>query len=132
MSLGMAAERGERVRRSYRDQSGGVPAPIEERIAVAERTGRLEAIESIEALREVLLTESPLGPRNQQLVHFGQLVVLAQGDLARRHAAAARRAGATPAELVGVAETALITAGIPAYNLGISVLAELLATGERG
>lgn len=122
----------ERVRRSYRRQSGGVPAPIEDRIAVAEGTGRLEAIESIEALRQELVTENPLGPKMQQLVHFGQLVVLAHGDLARRHAAAARRAGATPAELVGVAETALITAGIPAYNLGIGVLAELLATGERG
>jgi len=126
-----AAEPAERVRSSYRGQPGGVPAPVEDRIAVAQRTGRLEAIEAIEALRLVLLTENPLGSKSRQLVHFGQLVVLAQGDLARRHAAAARRAGATPAELVGVVETALITAGVPAYNLGMSVLAEVLATDER-
>jgi 4-carboxymuconolactone decarboxylase len=128
---GTAAQRAERVRDSYRRQTGEVPALIEDRIAVAQRTGRLEAIEAIEALRQALIAENQLGEKNQQLVHFGQLVVLAQGDLARRHAAAARRAGATPAELMGVAETALITAGIPAYNLGMSVLTELFATDER-
>jgi hypothetical protein len=42
-------------------------------------------------------------------------------------AAAARRAGATPPELVGVVETALFTAGMPAYELGMAVLADLLA-----
>lgn len=126
------ADPAERIRRGYVRLMGHVPASIEERIAVAQRTGRLDAVESIEALRRVLLTENALGPKHQQLVHFGQLVVLAREDLARGHAAAAQRAGATPAELMGVVETALITAGVPAYSLGVRIVAELLEIDQRG
>lgn len=105
-----------------------LPAPPTQ---VAELTGRLEAIEAIDALRRELVKESPLGPRYQPLVHFGQLVVLGHADLALYHSAEARRAGATPSELTGVAETALITAGMPAYKLRIAVLDELLADVAR-
>ena len=106
---------------------GSIPVPPEPNLEVAELTGRLEAVEAIAALRRALVTENPLGPKSQQLVHFGQLVVLGHAGLALRHAAAARRSGATPKELIGVVETALVTAGMPAYRLGISVLEELLA-----
>ena len=92
----------------------------------ASLAGRLEAVEVIDALRRALVTENPLGAKQQHLVHFGQLVVLGERESARLHGAAARRAGATPAELVGVVETALMTAGLPAYSLGLSALAELL------
>ena len=107
--------------------SGHIPSPPGPLIDMAELTGRLEAIEAIHALRRALVTENPLGARNQPLVHFGQLVVLGHGDLALHHASTARRAGATPTELVGVVETALVTAGMPAYKLGMSVLGELFA-----
>lgn len=46
------------------------------------------------------------------------------------HARAARRAGASLAELVGVAEFALITGGMPSYGLGVAILSEL-AEEER-
>ncbi len=89
-------------------------------------TGRAHAVEAIDALRRVVITESPLGPKQQQLVQFGQLLVLGERELATLHADAARRAGASTAELIGVVETALITAGMPAYNIGIGTLNELL------
>ena len=114
-----AAERPERLAVPL----GEVPLPIEPEASLA---GRLEAVEVIGALRRALVTENPLGAKQQQLVHFGQLVVLGERESAGVHGAAARRAGATPAELVGVVETALMTAGLPAYSLGLSALAELL------
>ena len=93
---------------------------------MATLSGRLEALEAIEALQQTLVIENPLGAKQQELVHFGQLVVLAERELATRRAAVARRAGATSAELLGVVETALLTAGLPAYSLGLAAMAELL------
>jgi 4-carboxymuconolactone decarboxylase len=61
------------------------------------------------------------------LVHFGQLVALGSAGPAHLHARAARKAGATIADLVGVAELALITAGMPSYSLGVQIVADLLA-----
>lgn len=118
------AARAEAVRDRYRRVFGAVPAGIEDRLAVAQATGRLDAVEAIEALRGALLAGNPLEPRVQQLVHFAQLVALGQEGPARLHARAARRAGASPAELVGVAETSLITSGMPAYGLAIGIIAE--------
>ncbi len=88
--------------------------------------GRASAIEAIDALRRVVVAENPLGPKQQQLVQFGQLLVLCERQLAGVHADTARRAGASASELIGVVETALLTAGMPAYTLGISTLDELL------
>ena len=98
---------------------GGFPTSLERSGELADLTGRLEAVEAVQALRRALVTDNPLGQKIQQLVHFWQLVVLGHHDLALSHAATTRRAGATPSELIGVVETALITAGMPAYNLEI-------------
>lgn len=122
-------ERAEAVRDRYRDVFAAVPPGIEGRIAVAEATGRLEAVETIEQLRSVLLAGNPLGARVQQLVHFAQLVGLGREAPARLHARGALRAGAELADLVGVAETSLVTSGMPAYALAIEIVAELLPTG---
>ncbi len=97
---------------------------MEQRMAAL--SGRLEAVEAIDALQQALVTENPLGAKQQELVHFGQLVVPGERELASRRGAAARRAGATSAELLGVVETALITAGLPAYSLGLTAMTELL------
>jgi 4-carboxymuconolactone decarboxylase len=123
------AEREEAIRDRYRDAFGTVPASIEDRLAVAAAAGRLEAVESIETLRRTLLADNPLEPRVQQLVHFGQLVVLGHAGPARLHARGARRTGASYSDLVGVAETALVTAGMPAYGLAIEILADLRDDG---
>ena len=52
--------------------------------------------------------------RVQQLVQFGQLLVLGQEGPARLHASAALRHGASLDDLLGVVETAFVTAGVPA------------------
>lgn len=119
-------DRAEVVRDRYRSTFGQLPAGIDQRLRVAEATDRLPAVETIEELRRVLLAENPLGPRTQQLVHFGQLLALGREGPARLHARGALRAGATLTDLVGVAETALITAGMPAYALGVDIISGLL------
>ena len=105
--------------------SAAIPLAAESSPAPADVAGRLEAVEVIESLQRALVKENPLGVKYQQLMHFGQLVVLGHREAASCQAAAARRAGATPPELIGVVETAMITAGMPAYNLGITVLTAL-------
>ena len=128
MTAGSSLRRAEAIRDRYRQVFATVPPGIEARLAVAEATGRLGSVETIEQLRRVLLADNPLGARTQQLVHFAQLVALGRDGPARLHARGALRAGATPADLVGVAETSLVTSGMPAYALAIEIIAELLDT----
>jgi len=113
------------VRARYAELLGTVPAAIEQRLALAGRTGRGDSVLAIEALRQAVIMNSPLGRQVGQLVHFGQLLALGRSGPARRHARAARRAGASLAQLPGVAELALITAGVPAYSLGVEILTEI-------
>lgn len=124
------AERTEAVRDRYRSTLGAVPGGVEDRLRVARTFGRLPTEEALAALRHIVLTDSPLGERVQQLVHFGQLLTLGRADPARLHARGALHAGASVADLVGVAETALITSGVPAYALGIEIIAEFLPAEE--
>ncbi|MFD4657759.1 carboxymuconolactone decarboxylase family protein [Kitasatospora sp. NPDC058444] len=118
--------RAEAVRERYRATLADVPAGVQERLRLARQFGRLPTEEAIAQLRHIVLTDSPLGARVQQLVHFGQLLALGREHPARIHARGALHAGATLADLVGVTETALITAGVPAYALGTDIIAELL------
>ncbi|MFF2194678.1 carboxymuconolactone decarboxylase family protein [Streptomyces sp. NPDC058157] len=129
-----SAARTEAVRERYRSTLGAVPAGVQERLRLAEESGRLATEEALAALRHIVLTDSPLGARVQQLVHFGQLLALGHAGPALIHARGALHAGAAIADLVGVAETALITAGVPAYALGTEIVAGLLppaCDGER-
>ncbi len=57
------AGRAEAVRDRYRKVFGHVPAAIDDRLSVAEATGRRGAVEAIDALRRALLAENPLEPR---------------------------------------------------------------------
>ena len=114
------------IRAGYVELTGSVPAAIETRLTLAARSGRIQAVELIEALRAELIMVNPLGRRVGQLVHFAQLIVLGKEAPARLHVRAARRAGASIEELVGVAELALITAGMPAYSLGVEIIGELI------
>lgn len=123
---GLAEDAVDRIRSNYVSLLGLVPPSIETRIRVAGFTNRHQAVEAIEHLRNELILNNSLGRSTGQLVHFGQLVVLGREGPARLHARAARNAGATFEELVGVAELALITAGMPAYSLGIEIISELI------
>ncbi|POX56299.1 hypothetical protein C3489_06150 [Streptomyces sp. Ru71] len=124
------ASRTEAVRDRYRSTLGTVPAGVQERLRLAREYGRMPTEEALAALRHIVLTGNPLGARVQQLVHFGQLLALGRAHPARIHAEGALHAGAGIADLIGVAETALITAGVPAYALGTEIIAELLPAGE--
>ncbi len=121
---GGAQTDGETIRARYRELLGSVPPAIEDRIRVCELAGRTAALTAVEELRAALIMDNPLERKVAQLVHFGQLLVLGRPGPARLHAAAARQAGASLPELLGVAELALITGGMPAYSLGIEILAE--------
>jgi 4-carboxymuconolactone decarboxylase len=118
----------QRLGRTYHAMLGEVPPHVRERWAVVAALGRPELIEAIEGLRAVAIADNPLGLRVQQLVQFGQLLVLGQEAPAQLHAAAALRHGASPADLLGVAETAFITGGVPAFSLGVRVIGELAVT----
>ena len=123
------AAAGDAIRARYRELLGAVPPAIEDRIRLCQRAGRTGALGAVEELRAALIMDNPLERKVAQLVHFGQLLVLGRAGPARLHAAAARRAGADLRELLGVAELALITGGMPAYSLGVEILAE---QGEGG
>ncbi|WP_204249034.1 carboxymuconolactone decarboxylase family protein [Nocardia arizonensis] len=114
------------IRERYLATFGAVPSGVEARLSLAHATGRLATEETFAALRHLVLHENPLGTRTQQLVHLGQLLVLGRADAARLHTRGALHAGAAITDLVGVAETALITGGAPAYALGIEIITELL------
>ncbi|MER7468670.1 carboxymuconolactone decarboxylase family protein [Streptomyces sp. NPDC097981] len=126
------ASRTEAIRDRYRSTLATVPGGVQERLRLAQEFGRLQTEEAIAALRHIVLTDNPLGARVQQLVHFGQLLALGRAHPARIHAQGALHAGAGIADLIGVAETALITAGVPAYALGTEIIAELLPHTDSG
>ncbi|MFD7733582.1 carboxymuconolactone decarboxylase family protein [Kitasatospora phosalacinea] len=126
MTGSTSAERSEALRERYRATLGAVPRGVEDRLRVARAFGRLTTEEAFTALRDVVLADNPLGGRVQQLVHFGQLLALGRAEPARIHARGALHAGAAITDLIGVAETALITSGTPAYALGLEIVVELL------
>jgi 4-carboxymuconolactone decarboxylase len=126
------APRTEAVRERYRSTLGAVPRGVEERLRLAGAFDRLPTEEALAALRHIVLTDNPLGARVQQLVHFGQLLSLGREHPARLHARGALHAGARVADLIGVAETALITSGVPAYALGTEIIAGLLPEEREG
>jgi 4-carboxymuconolactone decarboxylase len=115
----------ERLGGTYRALLGEIPPHVRDRWATLAGAGRATSIERIEQMRGELIANNPLGLRVQQLVQFGQLLVLGSEGPAKLHAGAALRQGATVADLVGVAETALITGGVPAFSLGVRVIAEV-------
>ena len=104
-----------------------VTASIEQRLRIGELAGRTASAQVIEELRQALTKDNPLGPKLGELVQFGQLVALGRAGSARRHGRAAQQVGASLAELLAAVELALITPGLPAYGLGIEILAELAA-----
>lgn len=115
----------EALRDRFRVTHGKLPQGAEERLRTAQAAGRLGTEEAFMALRHIVLHENALGDRVQQLVHLGQLLALGHAGPARIHARGALHAGASFADLVGVAETALITAGAPGYALGMQIAFEL-------
>jgi 4-carboxymuconolactone decarboxylase len=121
----------EAIRDRYRLTYGTVPESVQERLRIAQAFDRLSTEETFAELRHIVLAENPLGTRVQQLVHLGQLLALGRELPARLHARGALHAGADIADLVGVTETALITAGAPAYALGMAIITELMQAADN-
>jgi 4-carboxymuconolactone decarboxylase len=116
-----------RLGSTYLQMCGQVPPHVRERWAVVARAGHPEVIEAVEALREELIGRNPLRDwRVQQLVQFGQLLVLGHERPARLHARAAIGHGATLDDILGVVVTAYVTAGVSAFSLGVQLIGELL------
>lgn len=121
------AER-ERYDANYVTLLGTTSENARRRWDVADRHGRSDLVRLIEELRIKAIHENTLGLKVQQLVQFGQLVALGKKPGAEIHARAALKAGATVEDLLGVAETAFITGGVPAYSLGIEIIEGLEAS----
>ncbi len=120
----------EDIRANYRDLLGQVPNNIEKRLALAEAADRTDAIAAIEAWREELLHRNALDRKTQQLVHFALLIGSAEEIPARLHATGALKAGATVRELFGVAETAAITGGMPAFSRAVDIITDAIKETE--
>ena len=120
----------EDIRANYRDLLGQVPSNIEKRLALAEAADRTDAIVAIEAWREELLHRNALDRRTQQLVHFALLIGSGEEIPARLHATGALKAGATMRELFGVAETAAITGGMPAFSRAVDIITDAITETE--
>ena len=121
----------EDFRKNYRDLFGFVPDAIEDRLAVGKAADRMDAIGAIEAWREELLHRNALDRKTQQLVHFALLIGAGQERPARLHASAALKAGASVRDLFGVAETAAVTGGMPAFSLAIALISDAMKALEN-
>ena len=114
-----------RIRASYAQRGAQVPASVEARIEAAAKAGRMDALEAVENFKRALVAQTGLDPKTAQLVNFAQMLVLGHAATARAHARFALRDGASLQELFGVVEHGAITAGMPAYVLGMEILCEL-------
>ncbi len=123
----MTEELAEQIRALYTGRGVPVPAAIEGRIEVASRVGRLEALEAVELVKRRLVAGNTLGRKLVQLIQFSQLLGIGHQQTASLHARAAMKEGATVEELAAVAELALITGGLPAYVMGMDILAGIFA-----
>lgn len=115
----------ESIRANYIALLGHVPDNIETRLTLAEEVGRMPAVAAIEAWREELIHRNALDKKTQQLVHFALLIGAGEDQPAALHAGAALRAGASIKELFGVAETAAITGGMPAFSRAVRIISEV-------
>ncbi|TDB93977.1 carboxymuconolactone decarboxylase family protein [Actinomadura sp. 7K534] len=115
---------------TYRTLFGAVPGSVRERWEFSAEHGRFTAPGLLEELRGEVIVRSPLGLKVQQLVQFAQLAALGRADAARHHALAAVRAGARERDLLAVAETTLITSGVPGYSLALTLAREALAATD--
>lgn len=86
---------------------------------------RLRSMPSRTSVRSCCTTtHSAAGPSN--LVHFAMLVALGADEPARIHARAVLEAGGTVADLYGVAATAAVTGGMPAYGRALNYIQHAL------
>ncbi len=113
----------------YEDLIGFVPPRIEARLAV---TGALDPkmVDLQEKMREHAMYPRSFDVKTAQLMLFGMLL-MDGSDAAVLHAIAARRAGASWAELQDVINLCFLFRGLSAANKGAELLANLAAREEE-
>jgi alkylhydroperoxidase/carboxymuconolactone decarboxylase family protein YurZ len=114
-----AAERGQ----VYEELLGFVPPRIEARLAV---TGALDPtlLELQERIRAHAMYPTCFDAKTAQLMLFGMLL-MDLNDAAQLHAIAARRAGASWAELQATISLCFLFRGLSAANRGAEILANV-------
>ena len=110
------------VEQRYQELLGFVPDNVHKRSILANMAHCEASIEAIETLRVTLLHHNPLDRKTQQLVHFAMLVALGHTQAAELHVRGALKAGASPAELYGICETAAIVGGMPVYSQAVDIV----------
>ena len=113
----------------YEELIGFVPPRIEARFAV---TGALDPkmVDLQEQMRAHAMYPKSFDVKTAQLMLFGMLL-MDGSDAAPLHAIAARRAGATWAELQDVVNLCFLFRGLSAANRGAEQLANLAAREEE-
>ncbi|GGX35108.1 hypothetical protein GCM10007242_47630 [Pigmentiphaga litoralis] len=108
----------------YRDMIGFLPPRVEARLHL---TGALDPtiLDMQEKVRAHAIENSAFDPKQTQLMLFGMLVV-ELSDAAFMHGVAARKAGATWAELQSVVNLAYVFRGVSAANRGAEFIAKII------
>ncbi|MBK0418896.1 carboxymuconolactone decarboxylase family protein [Leucobacter sp. CSA1] len=122
-------ERIEAYRRSYRDMLGFVPPRVAARFAQLE-TEDPELLLAQEALRARVVYTDELDQKTVQLILFA-ILASKLSDAAKLHGLAARRAGASDAELRAAIALAALFSGVSVNNRGPSLMADIDALEER-
>lgn len=113
---------------TYEQLVGFVPPRVAARF---ERAGEdNEVLLAQERLRNLVMYPEALDQKTVQLVLFG-ILHSKLSDAAKLHGLAARRAGATWAELQAVIDLAFLFTGMSAANRGPAVLDEIAALEEK-
>lgn len=110
----------DKYRDSYEQLFGFIPPRVERRMEMGDELnpGLLEAVEQA---RKAALYPPEFDLKTTQLMAFG--ILLSQlSNGAGLHAKAARRAGATRAELHAVVGLAHLYRGLSAFNLGVEMI----------
>jgi alkylhydroperoxidase/carboxymuconolactone decarboxylase family protein YurZ len=108
---------------TYQPLLGSLPAELANRFAVS---GELapDFLLLFERMRAYVFFSDIFDEKITQLLVFGMFLVLHR-EAARLHALAARRAGATWAEIHAIVELAAVIGGFTALTIGDTIIAQL-------
>jgi len=109
----------------YEELIGFTPPRIHERIRLGLEVDP-DLLDQVERLRTAAMYPKALDLKTAQLILFAVLLSHVAPP-AEYHARAAKRAGASKAELHAVAGLAFLFRGLPAFNLGAEVINKIFA-----
>lgn len=119
----------EEFRATYEDMLGFVPPRVAARFEES-ASANPDVLLAQEKLRNLIMYPEALDQKTVQLVLFG-ILHAKLSDAAKLHGLAARRAGASWAELRAVVDLAFLFTGFSAANRGPRLLAEIAELEEK-